>query len=272
RSETTERVWLVHTSDTFGTIATAAFNTAATTISVALPDTSDDDEEEDDDGSGEEERATVEVAGTLVVAASSEATFDSELATLVDNEASIIVLLAEGFDGAIVRTVLSQANEAGLTEGVQWYLPNVAAFDHVFDRNSTYRDASLAFDMRGALGVRACTPRTGKGLLAQDTLTLANVNDSLQGIALDSCPFPTNGSWVDGSLMRDSLLSASGTLVGATGPLGMSVGEDDDGRDADTVTFCAVNLKPDATHGARFEVISTLDGATLESEDGEGFQ
>ncbi|CAM9783735.1 unnamed protein product, partial [Ectocarpus sp. 8 AP-2014] len=109
--------------------------------------------------------------------------------------------------------------------------------------------------------------------MAQDTLTLANLNDSgLQGIALDSCPFPRNGSWADGALMRDSLLSASGTLVGATGPLGMSVGEDDDGRDADTVTFCAVNLKPDATHGARFEVISTLDGATLESEDGEGFQ
>ncbi|CAN0134218.1 unnamed protein product, partial [Ectocarpus sp. 13 AM-2016] len=171
-----------------------------------------------------------------------------------------------------VRTaVVVQANEAGLTEGVQWYLPNVAAFDHVFDRNSTYRDASLAFDMRGALGVRACTPRTGK--MAQDTLTLANVNESgLQGITLDSCPFPRNGSWADGSLMRDSLLSASGTLVGATGPLGMSVGEDDDGRDANTVTFCAVNLKPDATHGARFEVISTLDGATLESEDGEGFQ
>ncbi|CAB1097281.1 unnamed protein product [Ectocarpus sp. CCAP 1310/34] len=109
--------------------------------------------------------------------------------------------------------------------------------------------------------------------MAQDTLTLANVNDSgLQGIVLDSCPFPRNGSWADGALMRDSLLSASGTLVGATGPLGMSVGEDDDGRDVDTVTFCAVNLKPDATHGARFEVISTLDGATLDSEDGEGFQ
>ncbi|CAN0579394.1 unnamed protein product, partial [Ectocarpus sp. 12 AP-2014] len=85
RSETTERVWLVHTSDTFGTIATAAFNKAATTISVALPDTSDD--EDDDDGIEEEERATVEIAGTVVIAASSEAMFDSELATLVDNEA-----------------------------------------------------------------------------------------------------------------------------------------------------------------------------------------
>lgn len=54
-----------------------------------------------------------------------------------------------------------QANDAGLTEGVQWYLPGVAAFDHIFDHNSTYRDASLAFDMRGTLGVRSCPPRTG---------------------------------------------------------------------------------------------------------------
>ncbi|CAM9901194.1 unnamed protein product, partial [Scytosiphon promiscuus] len=141
RSEDTEQVWILHTSDTYGTIATAAFNYAAKTISAA--------------------RATVEVVGTLVLAASSEAMFDAEMATLVAEEASIVVLLAEGFDGAIVRTVLSQANDASLTEGVQWYLPGVAAFDHIFDRNSTYRDASLAFDMRGTLGVRSCTPRTG---------------------------------------------------------------------------------------------------------------
>ena len=34
--------------------------------------------------------------------------FDSEMATLLEEEASIIVLLAEAYDGAIVRTVLSQ--------------------------------------------------------------------------------------------------------------------------------------------------------------------
>lgn len=45
---------------------------------------------------------------SLVLAASSEAIFDAEMATLAAEEASIVVLLAEGFDGAIVRTVLSQ--------------------------------------------------------------------------------------------------------------------------------------------------------------------
>eukprot|EP00752_Nemacystus_decipiens_P006992 g6271.t1 len=322
RSETTERVWVVHTSDTFGTIATAAFNAATASVSVALPDTSSEADDDGGEGGEEEVRATVEVAGTVVLAASSEATFESELATLVDEEVSIVVLLAEGFDGAVVRTVLSQANEAGLAEGVQWFLPDAAAFDHIFDRNSTYRDASLAFDMRGMLGVRSCTPRTGEGssqaeALSQEWVRL-DPNDypgagpdgvtadgqmdpllafaydavfvaasaasaaqeavsnagggNLTGVALDSCPFPANGSWADGAVMRDSVLSASTTLVGATGPLGMSVGEDDNGRNVDTVTFCAVNLKADASEGARFEVMSTLDGGSLESEDGGGFQ
>lgn len=69
RSETTERVWLVHTSDTFGTIATAAFNAATETVSVAMPDTlTTSSEPAADDGGeaqeGEIVRATVEVAGT----------------------------------------------------------------------------------------------------------------------------------------------------------------------------------------------------------------
>lgn len=53
----------------------------------------------------------------------------------------------------------------------------------------------------------------------------------------------------------------------------MSVGEDDDGRDPGTVTFCAVNLKPHTTLGARFEVISTAGGGSLlDGDEGEGFQ
>lgn len=87
-----------------------------------------------------------------------------------------------------------------------------------------------------------------------------------------SCPFPGNEAWAGGAVMRDSIFSASATLVGATGPLSMSVGEDDDGRDVDTATFCAVNLRPHASQGARFEVISTMDGGSLEADDGEGFQ
>lgn len=59
-------MWLVHTSDTFGTIATAAFNAATETVSVALPDTDTSSEADDGDSEAEEEvvRATVEVAGT----------------------------------------------------------------------------------------------------------------------------------------------------------------------------------------------------------------
>ena len=45
---------------------------------------------------------------------------------------------------------------------MQWFLPDAAAFDHIFDRNSTYRDANLAFNMRGMLGVRSCTPLAGE--------------------------------------------------------------------------------------------------------------
>lgn len=49
----------------------------------------------------------------------------------------------------------------GLVEGVQWYLPDAAAMDGVFDASSTYRDAKLAYDMRGLLAVRPCTPLSG---------------------------------------------------------------------------------------------------------------
>lgn len=54
---------------------------------------------------------------SVVLASSSEATFDSELATLVAEEASIVVLLAEGFDGSVIRTVLSQVRQAGPGQG-----------------------------------------------------------------------------------------------------------------------------------------------------------
>ena len=48
---------------------------------------------------------------SVVLAVSSEPAFDSELAALAAEEASIVVLLAEGFDGAVVRTVLSQVRQ-----------------------------------------------------------------------------------------------------------------------------------------------------------------
>lgn len=87
-----------------------------------------------------------------------------------------------------------------------------------------------------------------------------------------SCPFPSDGPWELGATVRDSVFLASKTLTGATGPLSMSVGEDHDGRDVDTVTFCAVNLRPHTTWGARFETIGALDGGTLEANTADGFQ
>lgn len=86
------------------------------------------------------------------------------------------------------------------------------------------------------------------------------------------CPFPVNGSWQNGSVVRDSVYTSSATLEGATGLLNMSVGDVADGRNVDTVTFCAVNLRPHTSWGGRFEVIRMMNGASLEEEDGEGFQ
>ncbi|CAN0304266.1 unnamed protein product, partial [Laminaria digitata] len=91
------------------------------------------------------------------------------------------------------------------------------------------------------------------------------------------CPFPVNGPWANGTAVRDALISASSTLTGATGPLTLSLGAGEegggaDGRDVDSVTFCAVNLRPHATYGGRFQAISTLDGATLDVKNSAGFQ
>lgn len=47
-------------------------------------------------------------SSSTVLPASAEAEFEAELTVLVDDDASIVVLLAEAFDGAIVRAILSQ--------------------------------------------------------------------------------------------------------------------------------------------------------------------
>ena len=65
RSETTERVWLVHTSDVYGSTAASAFNAATQLISVPLAVSDSDDEGgvfDDDDADAE--RATVEITST----------------------------------------------------------------------------------------------------------------------------------------------------------------------------------------------------------------
>ena len=81
-----------------------------------------------------------------------------------------------------------------------------------------------------------------------------------------------NESWANGSVVRDSVYTASSTIKGVTGPLNMSVGDVADGREVDGVTFCAVNLRPHTSQGGRFEVIKTMKGASLAEEDGEGFE
>lgn len=58
--------------------------------------------------------------------------------------------------------------ELGLAdERSQWYLPDAAAMDGVFDVNETYRDSQLAYDLRGTLGVRPCPPYTGASCFYQ---------------------------------------------------------------------------------------------------------
>lgn len=57
-----------------------------------------------------------------------------------------------------------QARSHGMTKGVQWFLPDTAAMDHIFDFDENNRDAGLAYDMRGTLGLRICTPLTGAKL------------------------------------------------------------------------------------------------------------
>lgn len=56
-----------------------------------------------------------------------------------------------------------QALEVGLAgEGVQWFLSGTAAMDGIFTSNGSYHDAQLAYDFRGAMGVRACPPIEGE--------------------------------------------------------------------------------------------------------------
>ena len=55
-----------------------------------------------------------------------------------------------------------QAREVGLVnENVQWYVNGGCAADGIFTVNQTYHDSQLAYDLRGTLGVRACTPAKG---------------------------------------------------------------------------------------------------------------
>lgn len=49
-----------------------------------------------------------------------------------------------------------------MNEGVQWYMNGGCVTDGIFTVNSTHHDSQLAYDLRGTLGVRACTPTEGR--------------------------------------------------------------------------------------------------------------
>ncbi|CAM9527082.1 unnamed protein product [Choristocarpus tenellus] len=87
------------------------------------------------------------------------------------DDISIIVVLAGGQNARIVRALLHEALDQGLvSEKVQWYFGDGISFDGLFDVNATYRDADLAYSMRGSLGVRPCSPITGTGKEQADAL------------------------------------------------------------------------------------------------------
>lgn len=59
-----------------------------------------------------------------------------------------------------------KAREVGLVnEDTQWYLNGGCVTDGIFTVNETYHDSQLAYDLRGALGVRACSPTEGVGMM-----------------------------------------------------------------------------------------------------------
>lgn len=79
--------------------------------------------------------------------------------------------------------------------------------------------------------------------------------------------------------MSDAIANYLSDLqVGITGPLRMSAsmeeinGESFIARDASSVEYCAVNLRPNAEHGAHFETIGTLSGSELDGHGNESFK
>lgn len=186
-SYSSERVFVVHTDDLYGLAATRAFVRAAQdSTGVNL-------------GGLDEEPSltTIELVATETISANAGSDFRPSLKALLDRGASIIVLLAEGHDGSLVREVFRQAQEIGLvTEGVQWYLPDAAAMDGIFAINETDRDSTLAYDLRGTLGVRPCSPIVGSGSKEIARLTSA-------WPLLDSEAYPGAGA---GTLTADGRL------------------------------------------------------------------
>ncbi|CAM9202083.1 unnamed protein product, partial [Hapterophycus canaliculatus] len=182
-----ERVSLIYPDDTYGTIAASAFVRAVKTTNGINVDSN----------AAGQMPSTIELVKRRPVDPAPETDYRPTLLSLVEAHASIVVLLSEGFDGAFVRSVLEQALEVGLVnEGVQWYVSGATAMDGTFDLNDSSRDTQLAYDFRGAMGVRACPAIVGPGSEALASLVS-------RWAALDADEYPGAGF---GSLTPDGRL------------------------------------------------------------------
>eukprot|EP00903_Cladosiphon_okamuranus_P014086 g13093.t1 len=172
-----ERVSVVYPDSAYGTIAASAFVRAVrSTEGINV-----------DSNAAGEMPSMIELVRSEPVAFIEGTDYRPTLSALTEAHASIVVLLSEGFDGVFVRSVLEQALEVGLAgEGVQWFFSGSTAMDGIFTLNDTYRDAQLAYDFRGAMGVRACPAIEGPG-----SEVLANLTS--RWAALDSEQYPGAG-------------------------------------------------------------------------------
>ncbi|CBJ28350.1 conserved unknown protein [Ectocarpus siliculosus] len=174
---TTERVSMIYSDDTYGAVAASAFVRAVRRTEGMNIDST----------AAGEMPSSIELAKSEPVNTILGTDYRPTLSALVEDRASIVVLLSEGYDGTFVRSVLEQALEVGLAnEDVQWYLSGASAMDGIFSHNESYHDSQLAYDFRGMLGVRACPAIQGSGSEA-----LANLTSRWE--ALDSDKYPGAG-------------------------------------------------------------------------------
>ncbi|CAB1099788.1 unnamed protein product [Ectocarpus sp. CCAP 1310/34] len=253
----TERVSMIYTDDTYGTIAASAFVRAVRrTEGINIDSTA-----------AGPMPSSIELAKSKPVNPTLGTDYRPTLSALVEDRASIVVLLSEGYDGTFIRSVLEQALEVGLAnEDVQWYLSGASAMDGIFSHNESYHDSQLAYDFRGMLGVRACPAIEGSGSEALTNLTsrwaaldsdkypgagfgtltpggrldpllayaydavfvlaaavaavqstAADWGGALEGFVTGNCPFRSAGLWQDGAFIREAALGTE--IIGVTGPV-----------------------------------------------------
>lgn len=95
---------------------------------------------------------------STVLTVSAEASLEEEMTTLADEDASIIVLLAEGFDGAVVRTALTQVSLAD-TSAERFFV--IDCGHALYAKLRQFRSARAV--MRRTLSRVGCGRRSGTG-------------------------------------------------------------------------------------------------------------